>query len=63
VDEMALLSFNIYMQCRETLFENRVNEIKNRTFRLLQMTGVVEELPDLDPVPDRRTSSLNHPTS
>jgi hypothetical protein len=36
IDSLALLSFNIYMQCRETLFEIRANEIRNRTSRLVE---------------------------
>jgi len=36
IDSLALLSFNIYMQCRETLFEIRTNEIRNRTSRLVE---------------------------
>ncbi|NLI33960.1 MAG: hypothetical protein GX422_14455 [Deltaproteobacteria bacterium] len=53
VDEIALLAFDIYMQCRETLYENRVNEVKNRSFRLLQRANLVVELPDtkIDPEP------------
>jgi len=48
VDEIALLAFNLYVGCRETLYENRVNEVKNRTFRLLQRANLVAEIPDLE---------------
>lgn len=48
VDAIALLAFNLYVGCRETLYENRVNEVKNRTFRLLQRANLVAEIPDLD---------------
>ena len=34
IDSLALLSFNIYMQCREKLFEIRATEIRNRTSRI-----------------------------
>jgi hypothetical protein len=36
IDSLALLSFNIYMQCREKLFEIRATEIRNRTSRILE---------------------------
>jgi hypothetical protein len=36
IDSLALLSFNIYMQCRETLFEIRTNEIRSRNSRLVE---------------------------
>lgn len=55
VDEIALLAFDIYMKCRETLYENRVKEVKNRSFRLLQRANLVAELSDteIDPEPKR----------
>lgn len=48
VDAIALLAFNLYVGCREKLYENRVNEVKNRTFRLLQRANLVAEIPDPD---------------
>jgi hypothetical protein len=36
IDKVALLSFNIYMQCRETIFDIRATEIRNRTSRILE---------------------------
>jgi hypothetical protein len=36
IDSLALLSFNIYMQCRETIFEIRAHEIRSRTSRLVE---------------------------
>lgn len=46
VDLILLKSFDIYMNCRETLYELRVQEVKNRTFRLLQRAGLVYEISD-----------------
>jgi hypothetical protein len=43
IDEMALISFNIYMECREKLYQLRVDEIKNRTARLLQRADFIWE--------------------
>jgi RsbT co-antagonist protein rsbRD N-terminal domain len=36
IDSLALLSCNIYTQCREKLFEIRSTEIRNRTSRILE---------------------------
>jgi hypothetical protein len=50
IDSLALLSFDIYMRCREKIFEIRANEVRNRTFRLLEQArlicGVEEDEPD-----------------
>jgi hypothetical protein len=35
VDKLALLAFNVYMQCREAVFNIRATEIRNRTSRIL----------------------------
>ena len=44
VDEMALLSFNIYSAYRERIFQVRYNEMKTRSARLLQRAGLLAEL-------------------
>lgn len=46
IDEMALLAFNVYSDCREKLYELRVNEVKNRSFRLLQRANLLAEIPE-----------------
>ncbi|MBW2145835.1 MAG: RsbRD N-terminal domain-containing protein [Deltaproteobacteria bacterium] len=45
VDELALLSFDIYMKCREKLYEIRANEVRNRSFRLLERANLVLQDP------------------
>lgn len=44
VDGLALFAFDVYMRCRQDLFDVRMTEVKNRTFRLLQRAQVVAEL-------------------
>jgi len=53
VDGLALLAFDIYMQCREKLSEVRINEVKNRTYRLLQRANLIAELPERKPDPNQ----------
>lgn len=42
VDEMALASFDIYMQCREKIGEIRHDEMKRNLFMLLRNSNAVE---------------------
>jgi len=43
IDAIALISFDIFVKCREKVYELKSNEVKNRTFRLLQMANLVSE--------------------
>jgi len=36
IDSMALVAFDVFMQCREQLYEIKANEIRNRTGRMLE---------------------------
>lgn len=56
IDELGLISFNIYIECREKIYEIRANEIKSRTFRLLQMANILTE--NQEPVPDFHDNNL-----
>ena len=44
LDKLALLAFDIYMKCRETIYDIRVREIKTLTFRLLKKADLVREV-------------------
>lgn len=47
VDGLALFAFDVYMRCRENLFEVRITEVKNRTQRLLKLSeGRSQKLED-----------------
>ena len=46
IDELSLSAFDIYMKCREKLYEIRANEVKSMTFRLLQRANLICELQD-----------------
>jgi hypothetical protein len=58
VDGLALLGFNIYMQCRETIFEMRATEIRSRVSRILERACQKYGNPSewLDPENDRQDS-------
>lgn len=48
IDEMAMLAFEIYMKCREKIYEIRAKEAKNQVSRLLRRAGLVSEIPEWD---------------
>ena len=43
IDNISLLAFDIYMECREKLFEINSNQVKDRMFRLLQRANILVE--------------------
>ncbi len=45
IDELALLSFDIYMQCREKIYDLKANEIHNRSVRVLKRAKLIVEDP------------------
>jgi len=51
IDKMALLAFDIYMKCKERIYEIKADEVRRMTFRLLQRAKLVCEIKeeDLDP--------------
>ncbi|OGW35882.1 MAG: hypothetical protein A2010_16960 [Nitrospirae bacterium GWD2_57_9] len=46
IDELALYSFDIYMNCREKIYELKANEARNMTFRLLQQAKLIVDNQD-----------------
>lgn len=49
IDELVLLAFDIYMKCREKVYEIRVNEVKaerERVFKLLERTNLMYGKPE-----------------
>jgi hypothetical protein len=48
IDEAALLAFDIYSQCRQKIYELRVNEVKRQVGRLLERANLICEIPGLD---------------
>lgn len=41
IDEQAKLAFEIYMKCRERLYELKTDEFKRNTYRLLQQANLI----------------------
>ena len=43
VDDLALFAFDLYMQCRETIYDIKAKEARSMTFRLLQKAQSITE--------------------
>jgi hypothetical protein len=46
IDDLALFAFDLYMKCREKIYELKANESKNMTFRLLQQARLIVDNQD-----------------
>jgi len=46
IDQICLMAFDIYMQCREKVYQISANETRNRTFRAFERAGLIAESPD-----------------
>jgi hypothetical protein len=49
IDELALLAFDIYMGCREKLYQLKEKEMKNRALLAFSQNGLTNNRPDEDP--------------
>jgi hypothetical protein len=41
IDDLALYAFDLYMRCREKIYDLKAQESKNATFRLLQKAKLI----------------------
>jgi hypothetical protein len=48
IDALSLIGFEIYSRCREKIFDIRVNEVKNLSYRAMQRAKLVCAIPGLD---------------
>jgi len=46
---LGLLAFDIFMRCREKLYDIKANEMRHMTFRLLQQANLICEQPGEEP--------------
>jgi hypothetical protein len=60
IDSLGLIAFDIFMSCREKLYDIKANEMRNMTFRLLQKANMISEKPEKEPDdPDSNSDNLN----
>ena len=51
VDALSLYAFDIYVECREKIFELKANEEKERVFKAFKRAGLIQEVPEKEPIP------------
>lgn len=49
IDELTNISFDIYMKCREKIYDLKANELRNMTFRLLERANLITEIQEQEP--------------
>ncbi len=58
IDELALLTFDSYMRCREKIHDIRVNEVKNGLFKLRERVNIRDSdgaPPDVDAADSKKS--------
>jgi hypothetical protein len=43
IDKLAMLAFDLYMACREKIYEIKANEVRSRTFSAFARAGLIKE--------------------
>ncbi len=51
IDALALTGFDFYGRCREKIFDIRVNEVRNLSYKAMQRANLVAAIPELDGSP------------
>jgi len=46
IDELGFLAFDIYMQCREKIYDLKANEMRERTYSAFSRAGLIKEPDD-----------------
>jgi hypothetical protein len=54
IDEMLLTGFDIYLKCRETLFQLKVDLEKNRIYHAFERAGIVTLDPEEPAAPEKK---------
>jgi hypothetical protein len=44
IDRLCLLAFDLYMDCKEKIYELSANETRNRTFRAFERAGLITDV-------------------
>lgn len=50
IDTMALIAFDVFVACREKIYEIKANELKERTFKAFAKAGLIKEPSDDGPI-------------
>jgi hypothetical protein len=56
IDQLNLMAFDIYMACKEKIYQIAANETRNQTFRAFERAGLIATTPQKP----RKVKSANH---
>jgi len=56
IDQLSLIAFDIYMTCKEKIYQIAANETRNQTFRALERAGLISQTPQRP----KKVKSVNH---
>ena len=56
IDRLCLLAFDLYMDCKEKIFELSANETRNRTLRAFERAGLIADVSS----PPKKMKDANH---
>ena len=49
IDDIVLIAFDIFMGCREKIYEIKANEERNKIYKAFARAGLVAEIPEKEP--------------
>ena len=49
IDELCLIAFNIFMECKEKIYDIKANEEKNKVYKAFARAGLITEVPEEGP--------------
>jgi hypothetical protein len=52
LDQIGLIAFDLYMECREKVYQIKANESKDRTLRAFVRAGLITEISEKGPDPN-----------
>ncbi len=52
LDQIGLIAFDVYMECREKIYQIKANETKDRALRAFVRAGLITETPGEGPDPN-----------
>jgi hypothetical protein len=52
IDQLVMIAFNLYMQCKEKIYDLKANEMRNSTYKAFKRAGLVSEIPVDTPDPE-----------
>jgi len=49
IDQLVMIAFNLYMECKEKIYDLKANEMRNSTYKAFKRAGLVREMPVDEP--------------